>query len=71
MDINNLFFSPLSRKYCDWFYFTMVFCLLLVFLQIGSMIMKRKKITALDWGVLLNAAALYLTQRLFYSICTR
>lgn len=71
---NELFFSPLSKDYCMYFYFmTVILFVILILTLIVSIasIMKKtnKESNALLFGNILTIALVYFQNRLLYSMC--
>jgi len=73
-DLNDMLFSPLDRRYCDYFYYLQVFSFILFAFTTVSvfLLIYRKKIAA-DVAVysILYPFIMYFTHRIFYSMCIR
>lgn len=72
--INEIFFSPLSKEYCVFFYLmSVIMFVLLVMSMIGVVfiILKSKKKTdyPLLFSNVLTLALVYFQNRLLYSMC--
>ena len=75
-DIMEYLFSPLPKKYCDYFYFVSVFMYILflfsVFNFIGLFLTKKSQsltVYGLSLFVALYNFLLYFVTRLLYSMC--
>ena len=75
MSIIDDLFSPLSKKYCVWFYYLEVFCYILFIVALfGGIIYGVQQKKSVDYFVTLFAACvsyfvMYFQNRLFYSMC--
>lgn len=75
--LSNTYFGPLSKKWCNYFYFFSVFFFVVfsisLILMIGTLVMNYKKvnITIILNAVLLlfNSFIVYFVNRLLYSVC--
>lgn len=72
--INEMFFSPLSKDYCVYFYFitVIVFVMLILAMFASLMVMfkgKGKKNYLLLISNLFTLALVYFQNRLLYSMC--
>lgn len=73
-DLNDMLFSPLDRRFCDYFYYLQVFSFILFLFTLLSVVMLlvNKKIR---WDIaiysILYPFIMYFTHRLFYSMCIR
>lgn len=70
-------FGPLSRKYCDWFFYlsviAFVFMVLTVVSGVLALISKKLKmeyVMAICWSALMYAA-FYFQNRLLYTMCVK
>ena len=72
--INEIFFSPLNKEYCAYFYFiTVIFfvvLLLSMITTITTIVKSKKKVNYLLLiGNIFTLALVYLQNRLLYSMC--
>ncbi len=70
-------FGPLSRKYCDWFFYlsviAFVFMILTVVSGVLALVSKKLKmeyVMAICWSTLMYAA-FYFQNRLLYTMCVK
>ena len=70
-------FGPLSRKYCDWFYWLSVFAFVFMIITIVSgmygMLMHKlemKYLAAIFWSAS-TYAVFYFQNRLLYTMCVK
>jgi len=75
-DIMELLFSPLPKKYCDYFYFVSVFMYIIFLFSVFSFIglfLSRKSLPLTVYGlnlfVVIYNFVLYFVARLLYSMC--
>jgi uncharacterized membrane protein len=73
---NELFFSPLGKEYCNYFYMLSLFSLIIVFVTVVRMVIelflksKNKVKHALDnMAFIINFLVIYFINRLFYTMC--
>lgn len=73
-DLNDMLFSPLDRRFCDYFYYLQVFSFILFLFTLLSVVMLlvNKKI---NWDIAIYSVLypfiMYFTHRIFYSMCIR
>ena len=70
-------FGPLSRKYCDWFYWLSVFASVFMIITIVSGIygmlthkLEMKYLAAIFWSAA-TYAVFYFQNRLLYTMCVK
>ena len=76
-DFLNIYFGPLSKEYCLYFYFMQVFFFVLVVIGvlgiIGAVISNKKHRTVMfvvhSLTLLLNGVLAYFVNRLLYTMC--
>jgi hypothetical protein len=75
-DMMEYLFSPLPKKYCDYFYFLSVFMYIIFLFSVFSFIglfLSRKSIPASVYGlnifIVIYNFILYFVARLLYSMC--
>uniref|UniRef100_A0A6C0KZ14 Uncharacterized protein n=1 Tax=viral metagenome TaxID=1070528 RepID=A0A6C0KZ14_9ZZZZ len=73
-NINEVFFSPLSKEYCVYFYFVTVVLFVILILAMFTMIIsifksKKKDNYLLMMSNILTLALVYFQNRLLYSMC--
>ena len=70
-------FGPLSRKYCDWFYWLSVFAFVFMIISVTSgvygMLMNKLEIKYFMaiLGSALTYAVFYFQNRLLYTMCVK
>lgn len=68
----DLFFSPVSREYCNWFYFltimSFIFMVMAGFCTL-SLVLKNKLEPLQGFLVFVSPFLSYFTNRLLYSMC--
>ncbi len=72
--INELFFSPLNKEYCAFFYLmTVIMFVLLIMSMIGVIVIIAKSKKKADYPLLFSnvftLALVYFQNRLLYSMC--
>jgi len=72
--INELFFSPLSKEYCKFFYLmSVIMFVLLIMSMIGVIVIIAKSKKKTDYPLLFSnvftLALVYFQNRLLYSMC--
>lgn len=75
-DIMEFLFSPLPKKYCDYFYFISVFMYITFLFSVFSFIglfFAKKSLPSIAYGlnllIVVYNFALYFVARLLYSMC--
>lgn len=73
----NAVFGPLSKKYCDWFFYLALLSFIFMILTVASGVfvlfskkLKSEYLFAIAWSTLMYAA-FYFQNRLLYTMCTK